>query len=106
MLALRSSRFSHNAVLNIPRSTSLSNSKISAGKQTPNVFGNQRQVKRNYALESDEKLLVTFACPHQTIFKDRELKTVTVPGVSGKFGIMRKHVPIIAELKPGKLLHT
>jgi len=57
--------------------------------------------KRNYAVESDAKLIATFAVPHQTIFKDREVRSITVPGVSGKFGILRNHVPTIAQLKPG-----
>lgn len=51
-------------------------------------------------------MLVTFAAPHQTFFKDRELKSIVVPGVSGMFGILKKHIPIVSELKPGMIIVT
>jgi F-type H+-transporting ATPase subunit delta len=38
---------------------------------------------------------------NQTIFTKKEVDMVTVPGVSGIFGVLPGHVPTISELKPG-----
>jgi F-type H+-transporting ATPase subunit delta len=34
-------------------------------------------------------------------YQDSEVKQVDVPSVQGSFGILPKHVPAIASLKPG-----
>ena len=66
---------------------------------------------RRYATESKKgqhvenldrnKLLLTFCTPAQVFHKDKEVKQVRVPSTGGEFGILAKHVPTIAELKPG-----
>jgi F-type H+-transporting ATPase subunit delta len=57
--------------------------------------------KRTFADAVSPKLMFTFACPHVTICKNKEIQSVNVPGVSGEMGILAQHVPTIAELKPG-----
>jgi len=59
------------------------------------------RVEHEEKLVTGDRLLVTFACPHLTICKNKEAQIVRVPGSSGEFGILFNHVPTIAELKPG-----
>jgi len=54
-----------------------------------------------------DKLLLTFACPHETIHFYKEIEMVIVPGINGEFGVLKHHVPTVSELKPGtvKVIH-
>jgi len=60
---------------------------------------------RNFAAEAVNtgKLKLTLASPYETFFKNQDVDMVIAPGVDGNFTIIQKHIPIIAELKPGVL---
>ncbi|XP_037935758.1 ATP synthase subunit delta, mitochondrial [Teleopsis dalmanni] len=49
---------------------------------------------------SDEMKL-TFAAANKTFYADAEVRQIDVPSFSGSFGILAKHVPTLATLKPG-----
>ncbi|XP_017785413.1 PREDICTED: ATP synthase subunit delta, mitochondrial [Nicrophorus vespilloides] len=53
--------------------------------------------KRGY---SDE-MSFTFAAGNQVFYDAKSVKQVDVPSFSGSFGILPKHVPTLAVLKPG-----
>eukprot|EP00027_Filamoeba_sp_ATCC50430_P007781 CAMPEP_0168540042 /NCGR_PEP_ID=MMETSP0413-20121227/64_1 /TAXON_ID=136452 /ORGANISM="Filamoeba nolandi, Strain NC-AS-23-1" /LENGTH=162 /DNA_ID=CAMNT_0008569747 /DNA_START=113 /DNA_END=601 /DNA_ORIENTATION=- len=46
-------------------------------------------------------LKVTFASPAVTILNQKPVQIITVPGLSGDFGIVANHVPTVSELRPG-----
>ncbi|KAF9134158.1 delta subunit of the central stalk of mitochondrial F1F0 ATP synthase, atp16 [Mortierella sp. 14UC] len=57
---------------------------------------------RSYATEAATAgLRLTFAVPHQTIFKDVSVTQVNIAAVSGDMGILASHVPSIEQLRPG-----
>ncbi|KAG0343375.1 delta subunit of the central stalk of mitochondrial F1F0 ATP synthase, atp16 [Podila humilis] len=58
---------------------------------------------RTYATEAAAAagLRLTFAVPHQTIFKDVSVSQVNIAAVSGDMGILASHVPSIEQLRPG-----
>mmetsp|Transcript_19492 Transcript_19492/g.49940 ORF Transcript_19492/g.49940 Transcript_19492/m.49940 type:complete len:141 (-) Transcript_19492:495-917(-) len=58
------------------------------------------------AAESDapkaipEKLEFSLVCPHETVMK-KQVDMITVPGVSGSFGVLPGHIPTVTSLQPG-----
>ncbi|KAF9094120.1 delta subunit of the central stalk of mitochondrial F1F0 ATP synthase, atp16 [Mortierella sp. GBA35] len=57
---------------------------------------------RSYATEAASTgLRLTFAVPHQTIYKDVSVTQVNIAAVSGDMGILASHVPSIEQLRPG-----
>ncbi|KAI1320394.1 delta subunit of the central stalk of mitochondrial F1F0 ATP synthase, atp16 [Mortierella claussenii] len=57
---------------------------------------------RSYATEvAATGLRLTFAVPHQTIYKDISVAQVNIAAVSGDMGILASHVPSIEQLRPG-----
>ncbi|GJJ70938.1 F-type H+-transporting ATPase subunit delta [Entomortierella parvispora] len=57
---------------------------------------------RSYATEAAATgLRLTFAVPHQTLFKDVAVGQVNISAVSGDMGILASHVPSIEQLRPG-----
>ncbi|KAG0040485.1 delta subunit of the central stalk of mitochondrial F1F0 ATP synthase, atp16 [Podila clonocystis] len=58
---------------------------------------------RTYATETAAAagLRLTFAVPHQTIYKDVAVTQVNIAAVSGDMGILASHVPSIEQLRPG-----
>ncbi|KAF8941359.1 delta subunit of the central stalk of mitochondrial F1F0 ATP synthase, atp16 [Haplosporangium gracile] len=57
---------------------------------------------RSYATEAATAgLRLTFAVPHQTIYKDVSVAQVNIAAVSGDMGILASHVPSIEQLRPG-----
>ncbi|KAF9931388.1 delta subunit of the central stalk of mitochondrial F1F0 ATP synthase, atp16 [Linnemannia zychae] len=57
---------------------------------------------RSYATEAAATgLRLTFAVPHQTIYKDVSVAQVNIAAVSGDMGILASHVPSIEQLRPG-----
>ncbi|KAG0352850.1 delta subunit of the central stalk of mitochondrial F1F0 ATP synthase, atp16 [Podila minutissima] len=57
---------------------------------------------RTYATEAATVgLRLTFAVPHQTIYKDVSVTQVNIAAVSGDMGILASHVPSIEQLRPG-----
>ncbi|KAF9575137.1 delta subunit of the central stalk of mitochondrial F1F0 ATP synthase, atp16 [Mortierella alpina] len=57
---------------------------------------------RSYATETAATgLRLTFAVPHQAIYKDVNVAQVNIAAVSGDMGILASHVPSIEQLRPG-----
>ncbi|XP_065338749.1 ATP synthase subunit delta, mitochondrial [Cloeon dipterum] len=56
-------------------------------------------ISRGYA-EGNE-MAFTFAAPNQVFYNAANVRQVDVPSFSGSFGILPKHVPTLAVLKPG-----
>lgn len=54
------------------------------------------QTTRGYA-----EMPLTFASSSSVFYNNSEVKQVDVPSLSGSFGILPNHVPLIAVLKPG-----
>ncbi|XP_017851458.1 ATP synthase subunit delta, mitochondrial [Drosophila busckii] len=54
---------------------------------------------------SDEMKL-TFAAANKTFFDATVVRQIDVPSFSGAFGILAKHVPTLAVLKPGVVMVT
>ncbi|XP_014207083.1 ATP synthase subunit delta, mitochondrial [Copidosoma floridanum] len=60
-----------------------------------------RAQKRFYADAAADQLKFTFAGANQVFYDQAVVKQVDVPSFSGSFGILAKHVPTLAVLKPG-----
>ncbi|XP_053645083.1 ATP synthase subunit delta, mitochondrial isoform X1 [Cherax quadricarinatus] len=52
---------------------------------------------------SDGPMAFTFASQNQVFYNGADVRQVDVPSFSGSFGILPKHVPSLAVLKPGVL---
>lgn len=61
---------------------------------------NQRRTFAEAAPVSDQ-MKFTFAGANQVFYDEAVIKQVDVPSFSGSFGILPKHVPTLAVLKPG-----
>ncbi|GME37900.1 tannase and feruloyl esterase [Neofusicoccum parvum] len=57
--------------------------------------------RRGYAEAAADKIKLTLALPHQTIFKSSEVVQVNLSSESGDMGVLANHVPSIEQLKPG-----
>ncbi|KAL8823710.1 MAG: hypothetical protein Q9191_005616 [Dirinaria sp. TL-2023a] len=57
--------------------------------------------RRGYAEAISDKIKLTLALPHQSIYKSTDVVQVNVPAESGEMGILPNHVPSIEQLKPG-----
>ncbi|KAL9045076.1 MAG: hypothetical protein Q9214_001837 [Letrouitia sp. 1 TL-2023] len=57
--------------------------------------------RRTYADAVSDKINLTLALPHQSIFKSTDVLQVNIPAESGEMGILANHVPSIEQLKPG-----
>ncbi|OAD47026.1 ATP synthase subunit delta, mitochondrial [Eufriesea mexicana] len=60
---------------------------------------NQRRTYADAAVSDQMKF--TFAGANQVFYDETVIKQVDVPSFSGSFGILPKHVPTLAVLKPG-----
>ncbi|XP_059472708.1 ATP synthase subunit delta, mitochondrial [Neocloeon triangulifer] len=56
-------------------------------------------VRRGYA--DGNEMSFTFAAANQVFYNEANVRQVDVPSFSGAFGILPKHVPTLAVLKPG-----
>ncbi|XP_075155408.1 ATP synthase, delta subunit [Haematobia irritans] len=52
---------------------------------------------RGYA----DEMKLTFAAANKTFYDNADVRQIDVPSFSGSFGILAKHVPTLAVLKPG-----
>ncbi|KAB0798360.1 hypothetical protein PPYR_09353 [Photinus pyralis] len=59
-------------------------------------------VRRGYA----DEMSFTFAAGNQVFYESASVRQVDVPSFSGAFGILPKHVPTLAVLKPGVITVT
>ncbi|KAL8746599.1 MAG: hypothetical protein Q9190_001407 [Brigantiaea leucoxantha] len=57
--------------------------------------------RRGYADAVSDKISLTLALPHQSIYKSTDVVQVNVPAESGEMGVLANHVPSIEQLKPG-----
>ncbi|CAM9485937.1 unnamed protein product [Scytosiphon promiscuus] len=57
--------------------------------------------------EAPAVMKLNFCLPHETIYKDKDVDQVIIPGSAGEYGVTAGHSPIVAELKPGvvQVLH-
>ncbi|KAK0921182.1 delta subunit of the central stalk of mitochondrial F1F0 ATP synthase, atp16 [Friedmanniomyces endolithicus] len=58
-------------------------------------------LRRGYADVAPDKLRLSLALPHQTIYKSQDVVQVNIAAESGEMGILAQHVPSIEQLKPG-----
>ncbi|KAI9866384.1 MAG: delta subunit of the central stalk of mitochondrial F1F0 ATP synthase, atp16 [Trichoglossum hirsutum] len=58
-------------------------------------------LRRGYAEAIPDKIKLSLALPHQSIYKSTDVVQVNVPAESGEMGILANHVPSIEQLKPG-----
>ncbi|KAI8356784.1 putative ATP synthase delta chain precursor, mitochondrial, partial [Mortierella sp. GBAus27b] len=57
---------------------------------------------RSYATEAaGTGLRLSFAVPHQTLYKDTTVTQVNIAAVSGDMGILASHVSSVEQLRPG-----
>ena len=47
------------------------------------------------------KMTLSFALPHETIYKAAQVESVILPGTEGEYGVTADHVPTVSELAPG-----
>ncbi|MCJ1374715.1 delta subunit of the central stalk of mitochondrial F1F0 ATP synthase, atp16 [Loxospora ochrophaea] len=57
--------------------------------------------RRSYADAVSDKIKLTLALPHQSIYKSTDVVQVNIPAESGEMGVLANHVPSIEQLKPG-----
>ncbi|XP_014486041.1 PREDICTED: ATP synthase subunit delta, mitochondrial [Dinoponera quadriceps] len=60
-----------------------------------------RSQRRTYADAASDEMKFTFAGGNQVFYDKTTIRQVDVPSFSGSFGILTKHVPTLAVLKPG-----
>ncbi|KAK0076812.1 hypothetical protein PV325_004818 [Microctonus aethiopoides] len=65
------------------------------------IFRCVRNQTRSYAEASGNDMKFTFAGANQVYYDNVAVRQVDVPSFSGSFGILPKHVPTLAVLKPG-----
>jgi len=61
----------------------------------------QRSVSRLITRGYADEMSFTFAAANQVFYDSASIRQVDVPSFSGAFGILPKHVPTLAVLKPG-----
>ncbi|KUJ21174.1 ATP synthase delta chain mitochondrial precursor [Mollisia scopiformis] len=57
--------------------------------------------RRGYAEAVSDKIKLSLALPHQSIYKSQDVVQVNIPAESGEMGVLANHVPSIEQLKPG-----
>ncbi|GAB7358471.1 hypothetical protein MBLNU230_g2535t1 [Neophaeotheca triangularis] len=63
--------------------------------------GSAGLAKRGYAEVANDKIRLSLALPHQSIYKSQDVVQVNIAAESGEMGILASHVPSIEQLKPG-----
>ncbi|KAL8999707.1 MAG: hypothetical protein Q9169_001524 [Polycauliona sp. 2 TL-2023] len=74
--------------------------RIAARAQSSAVLRRPLQ-RRGYADAVSDKIKLTLALPHQSIYKSTDVVQVNIPAESGEMGVLANHVPSIEQLKPG-----
>ena len=50
---------------------------------------------------SASALILNFTSPHTTLYSNKVVDLVVLPGEGGEYGVTKGHSPIISQLKPG-----
>ncbi|KAJ4468123.1 F1 complex, delta/epsilon subunit of ATPase [Lentinula aciculospora] len=69
----------------------------SAARRVPSLF---HATRRGYA-EASDKIQLSMALPHQSIFSSTDVVQVNVCAATGDMGILANHVPSVEPLRPG-----
>ncbi|KAF9263397.1 epsilon subunit of F1F0-ATP synthase N-terminal domain-containing protein [Marasmius fiardii PR-910] len=69
----------------------------SAARRAPSTF---TLARRGYA-EATDKIKLSMALPHQSIFSSTDVVQVNICAATGDMGILANHVPSIEPLRPG-----
>ncbi|KAL8724004.1 MAG: hypothetical protein Q9166_008182 [cf. Caloplaca sp. 2 TL-2023] len=72
-----------------------------AARTRPVTAIRQPLQRRGYADAVSDKIKLTLALPHQSIYKSTDVVQVNIPAESGEMGVLANHVPSIEQLKPG-----
>ncbi|KNG44280.1 atp synthase delta mitochondrial precursor [Stemphylium lycopersici] len=57
--------------------------------------------RRGYAEVANDKIKLSLALPHQSIYKSQDVVQVNLPAETGEMGVLANHVASIEQLKPG-----
>jgi F-type H+-transporting ATPase subunit delta len=57
--------------------------------------------RRGYADVASDKIKLSLALPHQSLYKSHDVVQVNLPAETGEMGVLANHVPSIEQLKPG-----
>ena len=58
--------------------------------------------RKNYLATGANEMQFTFSSPAEVLYNNaKNVKQIDVPSLSGNFGILANHVPLLAVLKPG-----
>ncbi|KAH8595591.1 ATP synthase delta chain [Bisporella sp. PMI_857] len=57
--------------------------------------------RRGYADAVSDKIKLSLALPHQSVYKSTDVVQVNIAAESGDMGILANHVPSIEQLRPG-----
>ncbi|KAL8756688.1 MAG: hypothetical protein Q9199_002772 [Rusavskia elegans] len=85
--------------------------RFAARAQSSTALGRPLQ-RRGYADAVSDKIKLTLALPHQSIYRSTDVRgqaayevdssvQVNIPAESGEMGVLANHVPSIEQLKPG-----
>ncbi|KAF2643177.1 epsilon subunit of F1F0-ATP synthase N-terminal domain-containing protein [Massarina eburnea CBS 473.64] len=66
----------------------------------PTAFTRPLQ-RRGYADVASDKIKLSLALPHQSVYKSHDVVQVNLPAETGEMGVLANHVPSIEQLKPG-----
>ncbi|KAJ3934895.1 MAG: F1 complex, delta/epsilon subunit of ATPase [Lentinula lateritia] len=69
----------------------------SAARRAPSLI---RVAQRGYA-EASDKIQLSMALPHQSIFSSTDVVQVNLCAATGDMGILANHVPSVEPLRPG-----
>ncbi|TFJ81652.1 hypothetical protein NSK_006903 [Nannochloropsis salina CCMP1776] len=50
---------------------------------------------------SGDNLILNFSLPAASIYRNKPVASVVIPGLAGEYGVTKNHSPVIAELKAG-----
>ncbi|KAI5301194.1 delta subunit of the central stalk of mitochondrial F1F0 ATP synthase, atp16 [Ascosphaera atra] len=59
------------------------------------------QQRRGYAEAVADKIKLSLALPHQSVYSSKDVVQVNIPAATGVMGVLANHVPSIEQLQPG-----
>lgn len=63
----------------------------------------RRVISRSFstAAPTGSQMVLNLVTPYATIFSEKVVDRVVLPGAAGEYGVTVNHSPLISELKPG-----